>query len=155
MDTAAKGDGRARCDLLGAASNLWQTVGAQLLGSAHMLALRDRFEKAARQVSGDATFAVAFGRGRALTLTQIIALALREQAQPAPETARPAPVLTRREREVAGLVAEGMSNKDIAARLVISLRTAETHVENILTKLEFNSRSQIARWLAQQRPDSV
>ncbi|WP_459980325.1 ATP-binding protein [Nocardioides sp. AN3] len=153
--TAAKGDGERAATLLGAASNLWQTVGAQLLGSAHMLALRDRFEKAARQVSGDATFAVAFGRGRALTLTQIIALALREQAQPAPETARPAPVLTRREREVAGLVAEGMSNKDIAARLVISLRTAETHVENILTKLEFNSRSQIARWLAQQRPDSV
>ena len=46
-----------------------------------------------------------------------------------------------------------MTNKEIAARLVISLRTAEGHVEAILTRLGFTSRSQIASWLAQQSVD--
>jgi predicted ATPase/DNA-binding CsgD family transcriptional regulator len=57
-------------------------------------------------------------------------------------------VLTRREREVAALVAEGMTNKEIASRLVISRRTAETHIENILTKFGFTCRAQIAAWAA-------
>jgi non-specific serine/threonine protein kinase len=59
--------------------------------------------------------------------------------------------LTRRELEVAGLVADGLSNRAIAAKLVISQRTAEGHVEHILTKLGFTSRSQIAAWSAEQR----
>jgi DNA-binding CsgD family transcriptional regulator len=54
--------------------------------------------------------------------------------------------LTTREREVVSLVAAGMSNKEIAARLVISERTAEGHVERILGKLGFRSRAQIASW---------
>jgi len=56
--------------------------------------------------------------------------------------------LTVREREVAALVAAGLSNKEIAAKLVISERTAEGHVERILGKLGFRSRSQIASWQA-------
>jgi DNA-binding CsgD family transcriptional regulator len=56
--------------------------------------------------------------------------------------------LTAREREVAALVATGLSNKEIAEKLVISERTAEGHVERILGKLEFRSRAQIASWQA-------
>ncbi|TMC47328.1 MAG: helix-turn-helix transcriptional regulator [Chloroflexi bacterium] len=56
--------------------------------------------------------------------------------------------LTAREREVAALVATGLSNKEIAEKLVISERTAEGHVERILGKLGFRSRSQIASWQA-------
>jgi non-specific serine/threonine protein kinase len=64
--------------------------------------------------------------------------------------------LTKREREVAALVADGLSNRDIAARLVISRRTVEAHVEHILTKLGFSSRTQIATWMAQaDREESV
>jgi DNA-binding NarL/FixJ family response regulator len=59
--------------------------------------------------------------------------------------------LTRRERQVAALVAEGLSNKDIAARLVIAQRTAEGHVQSILTKLGLTSRTQIAAWVVEQR----
>ena len=54
--------------------------------------------------------------------------------------------LTKRELEVAALVAAGASNRDIADELVISERTAESHVQNILTKLGFGSRAQIASW---------
>jgi DNA-binding CsgD family transcriptional regulator len=59
--------------------------------------------------------------------------------------------LTRRELEIAGLVAQGLSNKEIAGILVIAQRTAEGHVEHILRKLGFTSRSQIAAWAAQQQ----
>jgi DNA-binding NarL/FixJ family response regulator len=55
--------------------------------------------------------------------------------------------LSEREYQVAELVAEGLTNKEIALRLVISRRTAESHVVHILDKLGFSSRSQIATWL--------
>jgi DNA-binding NarL/FixJ family response regulator len=54
--------------------------------------------------------------------------------------------LTQREREVAALIARGASNAEIAAGLVVSERTVETHVTNILAKLSFTSRAQIAAW---------
>ncbi len=54
--------------------------------------------------------------------------------------------LSPREAEVAALVAEGLTNRQIAERLVISERTAQNHVQHILTKLGFATRSQIATW---------
>lgn len=59
--------------------------------------------------------------------------------------------LTRRETEVAALVAEGLTNREIAARLFISERTAESHVEQIRNKLGFHSRTQIAAWFAETK----
>ena len=59
--------------------------------------------------------------------------------------------LTARELEVAQLVAEGLTNAAIARRLFLSERTVAVHVGSILTKLEFASRAQIARWVAEQR----
>jgi class 3 adenylate cyclase/CheY-like chemotaxis protein len=58
--------------------------------------------------------------------------------------------LTPREREVAGLVAGGYTNKQIGAALVITERTAETHVDRILSKLGFTSRAQVGAWAAGQ-----
>jgi DNA-binding CsgD family transcriptional regulator len=58
--------------------------------------------------------------------------------------------LTAREREIAALVTRGRSNREIAAELVVSERTVETHIGNILGKLSFNSRSQIAVWGAER-----
>ena len=55
--------------------------------------------------------------------------------------------LSRRETEVATLVAEGLTNRQIAERLVVSERTAENHVQHILTKLGFTTRSQVAAWV--------
>ena len=59
---------------------------------------------------------------------------------------RNAAAVTRREGEIARLVAEGLTNRDIATRLVLSARTGETHVQNILTKAGFTRRAQIAAW---------
>lgn len=60
--------------------------------------------------------------------------------------------LTAREREIAALVAQGLSNRRIAEKLVIAERTAQNHVQHILTKLGFANRAQIAAWSA-KRPD--
>ncbi len=62
-----------------------------------------------------------------------------------------APKLTQREREVAGLVANGLTNREIAKKLFISERTAEYHVEQIRNKLGFHARSQIAAWIVAER----
>jgi len=59
--------------------------------------------------------------------------------------------LSRREREVAELVAHGLTNREIAERLFISERTAEGHVQSIRNKLGCTSRAQIAAWTVQQR----
>ena len=60
-------------------------------------------------------------------------------------------MLTPREREVAELVAHGLTNREIAARLYLSERTAENHVQHILTKLDLSNRSQIAMWVSARR----
>jgi DNA-binding NarL/FixJ family response regulator len=67
------------------------------------------------------------------------------------EPASAGPRLTGRELEVAGLVAEGLTNHAIASRLSVAPRTAEAHVENIRRKLQVHSRAQIAAWVTEQR----
>jgi pimeloyl-ACP methyl ester carboxylesterase len=70
---------------------------------------------------------------------------------PGPEPASAGPRLTGRELEVAGLVAEGLTNQAIARRLSVAPRTAEAHVENIRRKLKVRSRAQIAAWVTEYR----
>ena len=67
------------------------------------------------------------------------------------EPVSPGPGLTGRELEVAGLIAEGLTNHAIASRLSVAPRTAEAHVENILRKLQVHSRAQIATWVTEHR----
>jgi pimeloyl-ACP methyl ester carboxylesterase len=59
--------------------------------------------------------------------------------------------LTERERQVAALIAEGLTNQAIARRLSVAPRTAEAHVENIRRKLQVRSRAQVAAWVAEHR----
>ena len=71
----------------------------------------------------------------------------------APAAREPGPAhvtgsLTRREREVAGLIAQGLSNRQIGERLVITDRTVASHIEHILDRLAFTSRTQIGVWAA-------
>jgi non-specific serine/threonine protein kinase len=112
----------------------------------------------ARQHLGDATFETAFANGRALPIEQAVDVALRAARQtprPAGKVVRrtaPSPVhLTPRERQVAALVMRGLTNRQIAATLVISERTADGHVASILSKLGFATRSQIAAWAVGQQ----
>jgi non-specific serine/threonine protein kinase len=81
----------------------------------------------------------------------VAAVGRRARARPRALEPTSAGRLTRREREVAALVAQGLTNREIAARLVVTVPTASTHVVHILNKLGFRSRAQIAAWAAEQR----
>lgn len=65
-----------------------------------------------------------------------------------------ASVLTARELEIAGLIADGLTNREIAERFVLSSRTVETHVANAMAKLGFASRAQLAAWFAEHHASS-
>jgi non-specific serine/threonine protein kinase len=60
------------------------------------------------------------------------------------------PPLTSREQQVAALVTQGLTNRQIAERLVISPRTADNHVQHIFDRLGMSSRAQVAAWVAVQ-----
>ena len=76
-------------------------------------------------------------------------LIITAEAPAAPPDGAAVDVLGKRETDVARLVAEGLTNKQIGTRLFISERTVDSHVRNILNKLGFNSRAQIAGWIAE------
>jgi len=154
---ATIGNYRRAARLLGAADRFWQAVGVTLYGAPQWLRGRTDCQAATRQALGDQAYERALREGAALTTDEAVGYALGEQPGPGraeEATAEPADAaetpLTSREREVAELVARGLSNKQIGARLIVSQRTAESHVENILRKLGFTSRTQLAGWIAQQ-----
>jgi predicted ATPase/DNA-binding CsgD family transcriptional regulator len=87
--------------------------------------------------------------GRAMSLARVLALAREAPSGPRSGKAAGAGGLSKRELEIARLVASGMTSRAIAERLFLSERTVESHLEHILTKLEFSSRTQVARWVAE------
>jgi predicted ATPase/DNA-binding CsgD family transcriptional regulator len=134
--------------LLGTASSIWRSIGTHVgvfgppLGVHH-----DHCASAATRVLRPAGYRAAFEQGVQPTVEAAIGYALRQPVA-APAPAGDDPVLTRREREIAVLVAEGLSNRAIAQRLVLSTRTVDGHVQNLLAKLGYSSRSQVAAWVA-------
>jgi DNA-binding NarL/FixJ family response regulator len=110
----------------------------------------DQSVSMAVQGIGQRAFGTAHAQGRAMTISDAMTFAThgtrpRPASPPAVKTGSP---LTRREQQIARLVADDLSNRQIAATLFLSERTVETHVTNILNKLGLNSRAQITRWLS-------
>jgi DNA-binding NarL/FixJ family response regulator len=128
---------------------------------------RQHTVKMARQALGERRFTAAYAHGTALGLDAVVREAAYEIGEaPGPRgvdvDAAGDPVaaggevvpglLTRREREIAELVASGLSNREIATRLFISKRTVDAHVEHIFSKLEISSRVQLTVLLQDQAP---
>ncbi|MEU6658837.1 LuxR C-terminal-related transcriptional regulator [Streptomyces sp. NPDC046821] len=142
VDRAAK--------LLGANEPVSRQLGLSLGKCRHLM---EHFDRCRRRIAeADQTLVqAAYDEGAAMSLANAIAYALESDPTRTPRTAptdteHDLHLLTPREREVAQLVTAGLTNRAIAAHLVISRRTAEGHVERILAKLGFTSRAQIASW---------
>ena len=137
--------------LLGAVDNLWPARSGGTTIFPASSPFHSECEQTARRTLGGRKFALTFRRGQEMDIDAAVSYALGEQS--VASSARSPATLTKRERQVAGLVARGLTNKQIAAELVISSRTADGHVEHILTKLGFTSRAQIAAWVARNDRD--
>jgi predicted ATPase/DNA-binding CsgD family transcriptional regulator len=150
--------------LTAAATALRETAGLPPLSGARA----ERYLAPARRL-GDAAVARLWARGLALSSEEAVALALEEEVSRAVLDAdsrtlsvveayevasAPPSSLTPREHQIAALIATGRSNKAIAAELSISPTTVARHVANILAKLGFRSRTQIAAWMA-DRPSQA
>jgi ATP/maltotriose-dependent transcriptional regulator MalT len=137
--------------LLGASDRTWSAMHTSLASSRSLRVFHDECVAQVRGRLGDRAFDAAWQRGAEPPTSDAVDMALERSAVPAPRAPADGSGLTKREREVAALIAEGLSNREIAARLVVAQRTAEGHVENILSKLGFTSRAQVAGWLASQQ----
>ncbi|MEO3806992.1 LuxR C-terminal-related transcriptional regulator [Nonomuraea sp. B1E8] len=137
--------------LLGILQTVWASVGAPLSGYGHLAGYHDACEEETRKALGETAFDTAVRRGARMPLDEALAYVLQEEPPSGRgDGSERRTRLTRRESEIAQLVARGLTNKEIAASLVISQRTAEGHIEHILTKLGFSSRSQIAVWVGER-----
>jgi predicted ATPase/DNA-binding CsgD family transcriptional regulator len=141
--------------LFGAAEAVMREVGGLLVSRGPTAPLHENYQTRARKALGTKAFSAAFDHGLRMGLDNAVAYALGTPAHPTEAAtssgaAAGSPALTAREFEVAQLVARGLTNKRIATTLVISQRTAEGHVEHVLTKLGFTSRAQIAAWVTEQ-----
>jgi DNA-binding NarL/FixJ family response regulator len=135
-------------DLYGAAQAVWTALGTTVEAfgpGSH----RDSLASAAIVVKalGQKRIDDLIAKRAGLTKDAALDLALQSPTAPVRSTAEKS-LLTKREREIAALISQGLSNKAVAESLVISPRTVDGHVERILAKLDFTSRTQIASWVA-------
>ncbi|KAF0957257.1 protein kinase domain-containing protein [Rhodococcus sp. T7] len=147
---ADQDNARRAAVLLGAAEALGRSVGSSPVLYPNLLTHHEDCERLTRRALGERAFEAARREGAAQGFDAAVAYALGEDTPaPAPPAGPTTTSLTKRERQVAELVSQGMTNKAIANQLVISQRTAQGHVEHILTKLGFTSRAQIAAWIVE------
>ncbi|MFD3516849.1 ATP-binding protein [Streptomyces sp. NPDC058657] len=144
--SAETGASRLAAWLLGTCGELWQKIGTPMFGEAIYQDDHSRVEAALRAELGESEYRLLYEQGAQIPIDQAVELALAGATRPVSAADRAPSVdhLTRREREVAALIAGGLTNREISERLVISKRTADAHVEHILAKLGFSSRTQIA-----------
>jgi non-specific serine/threonine protein kinase len=151
---AARGESERAARLLGGADALWHRVGATL--SVFWQPHREKAMTAIRTRLDATTVSALWAEGETVAPDAIVAYALGD-GMPNPDggTERVPPAdpwapLTAREREVAALIATGLTNRQIAAELSVAERTVHTHVANILHRLGFASRAQVAAWAVQR-----
>ena len=147
----AKGEAQKAARLFGAAEALREAMGVGQWAA--LRTLEEPYLVGARSQLEEGTWAEAWEEGRRMSMEAAIEYALSEDdsstiatrtlEHTSPATARTPPALTRREREVAKLVAQRLTNRQIAEELFVSERTVDHHVSNILKKLNLSSREQV------------
>lgn len=139
--------------LFGAADVLWDRAGRRLGGTAIMEELHQQSVKSAQDTLGAGRYAALFRAGAAEPLGHVVgrAVADADELAAAPDGPCRPESLTSRELQIATLVAQGLSNRDIAQRLTIAKRTVDAHLGHIFGKLGISSRVQLVAWLDPSR----
>ncbi|WP_314326045.1 LuxR C-terminal-related transcriptional regulator [Paenarthrobacter ilicis] len=169
---ASSGQLETAATLLRATQSVWKGIGTTVLAFGPLATDSTQTTDRIRNGLGESRFQAILNGGQSLSNDQAVELALSlattsyvsspgravdEGRHASRRTKRPefvgaftanGPALTEREEQVANLVALGQSNKEIAAELVLSPRTVSGHIERILSKLGFTSRTQVATWVA-------
>lgn len=143
---------RRAATLRGVLEQVWRTLGKQ--GDQTFMPLEEhtRWLDETRAALGEQGYLDAVAVGAAMDLDEAVAYAVAATGPaPVPRATPETAALTRRERQVCELIAQGLTNREIAARLRIAQRTAEGHVENILRKLAVASRTQVAVLMTRSR----
>jgi DNA-binding CsgD family transcriptional regulator len=150
--TGAQGEAECAARLLGVVQANWHRFGQTLFGSPFFIAQHEQCERRVRALLGNETYQTTVAQGAMLGLNEVIFSLVGEQeaGRPASSGRMPLMPLTRREQEIAVLVAQGLSNRQIAERLSISSSTVGTHVGKIMTKLGLTSRTELMAWIATQ-----
>jgi len=148
LHAAIAGQPKTAAQLLGASEKIRIGAGATVMPA--MSPIINQARETAAAALGASRFEAELETGMRLSRDTAVSMALGEPVHPGGEETSGVGVglLAKREAEVARLVAEGLSNKQIGARLFISERTVDSHVRSILNKLGFNSRAQIAGWVS-------
>jgi DNA-binding CsgD family transcriptional regulator len=148
-----QGEPHRAARLFGAAQALREATGVRQ--EAGERALEEPYLSTARARLDDESWVAMFAEGKAMALEEAVEYALSEEsstlesaAPEQPSASIRADTLTRREQEIAALMAQGLTNRQIASNLSISEHTAATHVRRILKKLGLHSRAELAAWLS-------
>jgi non-specific serine/threonine protein kinase len=132
--------------LFGATEPLWDRVG-RFHGGDAFAELRRVTEETARDALGTGRFDAAFSRGLAADLDQVVACAIADvdhlDAPPEHPAGSGRPTLTERELQVATLLAEGLSHREVAERIGVAKRTVDAHAGHIFAKLGISSRGEL------------
>jgi predicted ATPase/DNA-binding CsgD family transcriptional regulator len=149
--TAGRGNHERAAMLLGCTEQVRQASGIPFQ-ELYQRQQHDESVALATRALGQRAFDAAYQRGLVMPVDDALGLATtgerQQPAKPTPARRGTAGLLTRREQEIAGLIAEELTTREIAARLFLSERTVEAHVTHMFNKLGVNSRSQLTRWLA-------
>jgi predicted ATPase/DNA-binding SARP family transcriptional activator/DNA-binding CsgD family transcriptional regulator len=157
---AAQGETERATRLFGAAEAALEAASGALYAFVQDRSVHEQMVEVVRSQLDEATFLSAWAKGAAMSMGETVEYALSGEeaappvsltAQQQPSTAAQQPALTRREEEVAALVARGLTNRQIATELSISEHTVATHLGKIMRKLGLSSRSQLAAWTAEQQ----
>ncbi|MGQ4600593.1 LuxR C-terminal-related transcriptional regulator [Nocardia sp. R6R-6] len=135
--------------LLGTAGAIWDNLGTSMAAfSSHLAACHTATKTRVHDALGERRAGSLIAEGARLGAEEVVLRATGTAETQKPSSQVAGSRLTDRELEVARLVAKGMTNREIAANLVLSSRTIDSHVQHILAKLGFHTRSQIAGWIA-------
>jgi DNA-binding NarL/FixJ family response regulator len=142
---ASRADLRRAAHLMGAAAAMLERSSTAL--SPNYLVHHEQCLHTVTSGLSGADFESAWAAGHRLPAAQAVQYALKGGSLPTHEARQPGDV-SPREAEIAGLVATGMTNRQIASKLHLAERTVDAHVEHIMNKLGYRSRAQIAAWIA-------